>query len=58
MLLLIAWFAGVAWALFLVENSAYHILPVSELGRFIEEISSGFGLPRSSLWTSTLFVVP
>lgn len=43
------WLTGVAWALFLVENSPYHILPVSEFGCYAEEIYGGLRPPSPKL---------
>jgi hypothetical protein len=38
--LLAAWFADVARALSLAENCPYCVLPVIELGRYVEEVGS------------------
>jgi hypothetical protein len=37
MLLVVAWLGRVMRALSLVENSTYHVLPISKLGRYIED---------------------
>jgi hypothetical protein len=38
--LLVTWFVGIAWALSLAENCPYCILPVDEVGHYIEEVGS------------------
>jgi hypothetical protein len=41
-------------ALFLAENSPYHILPVSELGCYAEEIGGGLRPPSPKLMDERL----
>lgn len=41
-------------ALFLAENSPYHILPVSELGCYAEEIDDGLRSPSPKLMDERL----
>jgi hypothetical protein len=38
--LLTAWFTGVTRALSLAKNCPYYVIPVSELGRYVEEVGS------------------
>jgi hypothetical protein len=48
MLLLTVWLARVTWALSLIENSPYHVLPISELGRYMSRPNSGAKPERDS----------
>jgi hypothetical protein len=47
--LLTARLADVTWALFLVEYCPYRVLPVSELGRYVEDIDGHLWSPSSEL---------
>lgn len=49
-LIFTAWFAYVAWAFSLAEDGPYGVLPVSDLGRYVEKISSG-------IWSPSLKIV-
>jgi hypothetical protein len=42
-------FTDVAWAFFLAENCPRHVLPISKLGRNVEEVDDRIWSPPSEL---------
>jgi hypothetical protein len=53
--LLTAWFVGVARALSLAKNCPYCVIPVGELGRYVEEVGSCPWSPPPKLMDECLF---